>query len=182
MLVIGLLVARLHDLMATVCMYNSIFAVSTYESLEWRVTGLCEGNSPGTGEFPAQMASSAENASIWWRYHDASRVNHQSGRGGKATTKWYVDIVNIIFWVGSSGTYLGYTSRCFVIGMMVIHEISSIFYRVFSKLFMTFSGNKSSVNITRHTSDMFFCDRNLVTSRVFAAKCPYILSLRDVNI
>ena len=26
-----------------------------------RVTGLCAGNSPGTGEFPAQMASNAEN-------------------------------------------------------------------------------------------------------------------------
>ena len=23
----------------------------------------------GTGEFPAQMASNAENASIWWRHH-----------------------------------------------------------------------------------------------------------------
>ena len=29
-----------------------------------RVTGLCVGNSPETGEFPAQMASNAENASI----------------------------------------------------------------------------------------------------------------------
>ena len=35
-----------------------------------RVTGLCAGNSPGTGEFPAQMASYAENVSIWWRHHD----------------------------------------------------------------------------------------------------------------
>ena len=26
-------------------------------------------NKPGTGEFPAQMASYAENASIWWRHH-----------------------------------------------------------------------------------------------------------------
>ena len=26
-----------------------------------RVTGLCEGNSPVTGEFPAQRASNAEN-------------------------------------------------------------------------------------------------------------------------
>ena len=34
-----------------------------------RVTGLCAGNSPGTGEFPAQMASYAENVSIWWRHH-----------------------------------------------------------------------------------------------------------------
>ena len=30
-----------------------------------RVTGLCAGNSPGTGEFPAQMDSNAENVSIW---------------------------------------------------------------------------------------------------------------------
>ena len=34
-----------------------------------RVTGLCAGNSPVTGEFPAQMASNSENVSIWWRYH-----------------------------------------------------------------------------------------------------------------
>ena len=33
------------------------------------VTSLCVGNSPGTGEFPAQMASNAENVSIWWRHH-----------------------------------------------------------------------------------------------------------------
>ena len=36
-----------------------------------RVTGLCARNSPGTGEFTAQMASNAENVSIWLR-HDAS--------------------------------------------------------------------------------------------------------------
>ena len=35
-----------------------------------RVTGLCEGNSPVTGEFPAQRASYAENVSIWWRHHE----------------------------------------------------------------------------------------------------------------
>ena len=34
-----------------------------------RVIGLCVGSSPGTGEFPAQMASNAENVSIWWRHH-----------------------------------------------------------------------------------------------------------------
>ena len=31
-----------------------------------RVTGLCA----GTGEFRAQMASYAENVSIWWRHHE----------------------------------------------------------------------------------------------------------------
>ena len=34
-----------------------------------RVTGLCAGNSPETGEFPAQRASNAENVFIWWRHH-----------------------------------------------------------------------------------------------------------------
>ena len=34
-----------------------------------RVTGVCEGNSPVTGEFPAQRASNPENVSIWWLHH-----------------------------------------------------------------------------------------------------------------
>ena len=34
------------------------------------VTGLCEGNSPVTGEFPELRVSNAENFSIWWRHHE----------------------------------------------------------------------------------------------------------------
>ena len=34
------------------------------------VTGLCEGNSPVTGEFPSQRVSNEENASIWWHRHE----------------------------------------------------------------------------------------------------------------
>ena len=30
--------------------------------------------SPVTGEFPAQMASNAENLSIWWRHHVDRRL------------------------------------------------------------------------------------------------------------
>ena len=44
-------------------------ADQTKKTSKLRVTGLCEGNSPVTGEFPAQMASNAENVSIWWRHH-----------------------------------------------------------------------------------------------------------------
>ena len=39
------------------------------ETSKLRVAGLCEGNSPVTGEFPSQRASNAENVSIWWRHH-----------------------------------------------------------------------------------------------------------------
>ena len=34
------------------------------------VLAICAGNSPVNGEFPAQMASNAENVSIWWRHRD----------------------------------------------------------------------------------------------------------------
>ena len=35
-----------------------------------RVTGLCEGNSPVTSDFPSQRASNAENVSIGWRHNN----------------------------------------------------------------------------------------------------------------
>ena len=51
------------------CLLNRLFGRKSKKTSKLRVTGLCAGNSPGTGEFPAQMASYAENVSIWWRHH-----------------------------------------------------------------------------------------------------------------
>ena len=51
------------------CLLNRLFRRRSKKTWKLRVTGLCVGNSPGTGEFPAQMASNAENVSIWWRHH-----------------------------------------------------------------------------------------------------------------
>ena len=46
-------------------------SVSSAHGVLWAdVTGLCAGNSPVTGEFPAQRASDAENVFIWWRHND----------------------------------------------------------------------------------------------------------------
>ena len=53
-----------------VCLLNRLFGRRSKKTSKLRVTGLCVGNSPGTGEFPAQMTSNAENVSIWWRHHD----------------------------------------------------------------------------------------------------------------
>ena len=52
------------------CILNGLFRRRSKKTWKLRITGLCAGNSPGTGEFPAQMASNAENVSIWWRHHD----------------------------------------------------------------------------------------------------------------
>ena len=46
------------------CLLNSLFRRRSKKTSKPRVTGLCAGNSPVTGEFPAQMASDAANASI----------------------------------------------------------------------------------------------------------------------
>ena len=51
------------------CLLNRIFRRRSKKTSKLHVTGLCVGNSPGTSEFPAQMASNAENVSIWWRHH-----------------------------------------------------------------------------------------------------------------
>ena len=51
------------------CLLNRLFRRRSKKTSKLRVTGLCEGNSPGTDEFPAQMASNAENVFIWWRHH-----------------------------------------------------------------------------------------------------------------
>ena len=51
------------------CLLNRLFRRISKKTSKLRVTGLCAGNSPVTGEFPAQMASNAENVSIWWHHY-----------------------------------------------------------------------------------------------------------------
>ena len=52
------------------CLLKCLFGRRSKKTSKLHVTGLCERNSPVTGEFPAQMASKVENVSIWWRHHD----------------------------------------------------------------------------------------------------------------
>ena len=51
------------------CLLSCLFRRRSKKISKFRVSGLCEGNLPVTGEFPSQRASGAENASIWWRHH-----------------------------------------------------------------------------------------------------------------
>ena len=55
------------------CLLNRLFRRRSKETSKLRAPGLCEGNSPVTGEFPTQMTSNAENVSIWWRHHENSK-------------------------------------------------------------------------------------------------------------
>ena len=51
------------------CLLNRLFGRRSKKTSKPRVTCLCAVNSPGTGEFPAQMPSNAENVSIWSHHH-----------------------------------------------------------------------------------------------------------------
>ena len=57
------------------CLLNRLFRCRSNKTSKLRVTGLCEGNSPLTGEFPTQRTSNAENVSIWWRHHVYHSLN-----------------------------------------------------------------------------------------------------------
>ena len=54
------------------CLPNRLFRRRSKKIAKLRVTDLCEGNSPVTGEFPTQRARNTENISIWWRHHTLS--------------------------------------------------------------------------------------------------------------
>ena len=51
------------------CLLNRLSRRRSKKTSKLRVTGLWEGNSPVTGEFPAQRVSNADNISIWWRHY-----------------------------------------------------------------------------------------------------------------
>ena len=52
------------------CLISRLFRRRWKKTSKPHVTGLCAGNSPGT----AQMASNAENVSIWWRHHGFDQI------------------------------------------------------------------------------------------------------------
>ena len=55
------------------CLLNCLLRHRSKKTSKLHITGLCEGNSPVTSEFPAQMASNEENVSIWWSHHATFR-------------------------------------------------------------------------------------------------------------
>ena len=62
---------------------NLLFRRRSKKTSKLCVTGLCGRNSPGAGEFPAQMASNEEHISIWWRHHG-------NARGWRYQTVWLI--------------------------------------------------------------------------------------------
>ena len=95
------------------CLLSRLLGCGSKKTSKLRVTGLCAGNSPGTGEFSAQMASYAENVSIWWRHHVSDKVIPLFSHSTLMTKSWTssdcwchyrnkcgrYDFVNITIWI-----------------------------------------------------------------------------------
>ena len=57
--------AMVSQITSLTIVYSTVYSDRSSKTSKLRVTGLCAGNSPVPGEFPAQMASNAEIFSIW---------------------------------------------------------------------------------------------------------------------
>ena len=73
------------------CLLSRLFRRRSKKTSKLRVTGFCAGNSPGTGEFSAQMASNAESVSIWWRQH-AYTNEYTEGNVPRENTQAFFEI------------------------------------------------------------------------------------------
>ena len=62
------------------CLLIRLFWRRSKKISKLHVTGLCGGNSPVTGEFPAHRDNYAENVSIWWRHHVTDLLHILHGR------------------------------------------------------------------------------------------------------
>ena len=76
---------------------SRLFRCRSKKTSKLRVTGLCARNSPVTGEFPAQLASNAENVSIWWRHHVVSNFLIYGYVSTRSRIVAEIDIVRVFF-------------------------------------------------------------------------------------
>ena len=80
------------------CLLNRLVRRRSKKTSKLCVTGLCEGNSLVTCEFPAQRASNAEHISISWRHLENRKYRYRGGGGGGAppwNVKWVPPCKNV---------------------------------------------------------------------------------------
>ena len=70
------------------CLLNRLFSADQRKYQSSASLAFCDGNSPVTGEFPAQMASNAENVYIWRRHHALVTRNATVSNRSSSTVPW----------------------------------------------------------------------------------------------
>ena len=57
--------------------FSTVYLIADQRKHQSSATLAFVGEFTGTGEFPAQRASNAENVSIWWRHHEFRRLSRE---------------------------------------------------------------------------------------------------------
>ena len=105
------------------CLFNCLFRRRSKKTSKLRVTGLCAGNSPGTGEFPAQRSSKAENVSIWWRHYVCKNTT-------PSHRPWY-----FLPHRGPSGAFIGKTVHpCVFVFIPILIFVNIVLFRILTIL------------------------------------------------
>ena len=131
------------------CLLNRLFRRRSKKTSKLPVTGLCAGNSPVPGEFPAQMASNAENVSIWWRHHDQPH-----GYYSIPHRVWFCFALFLL--------WLNYHSS--------VVDLSISFMESYDSLSSSLPGQMSTISQTIF-SDAFLCKKRFVLWLKFTEVC-----------
>ena len=81
------------------CLLNRLFRHRSKKAWKLCATGLCEGNSPVTGEFPTQRANDAEKVPIWW--HHYAFTGHQWFPSQRASNAELWSFLSDSFWTNT---------------------------------------------------------------------------------
>ena len=81
------------------CLLNHLFRHRSEKTSKLCVTGLCEGNSLVTCEFPTQRTSNTKNVSIWWCHNDCGLFDSCWERENvKACSIHFIEKQNFLWW------------------------------------------------------------------------------------
>ena len=115
------------------CLLNGLFRRRSKKTSKLHVTGLCVRNSPGTGEFPAQMASNAENVSIWWRHHDGWHLHDETYYMWVPGFIRFVGYVVLQHWINTCCLWVSGRIQYTLTRVLVLHTFLTLHTPPFTK-------------------------------------------------
>ena len=121
------------------CLLNRLFIRRSKKTSKLRVTGLCVWNSLGTGEFPAQMVSTAEKVSIWW-HHDLKQCWPSDAKRQLRSGSAFVQV--------RAWCLMAPMDQCWLIKNVLWHSSESHFSWIIHKLLHVFRNYTFKISVT----------------------------------
>ena len=142
------------------CLLNRLFRRRSKKTSKLRVTGLCAGNSPGTGEFPANMASHVDfffhlMTSSWCQRTGSTRLQWKFIRKADNAVWGVMNVIPSIN-LPVSNWHLNTVQRHYQIywelATHAVKQMTSHEVETFSALLTICEGNTLVIDLGRHWS------------------------------